>query len=378
MTQEKELQSARYGFWGYLILIIGLAGITAFLLFINQDALFKYGLTYRQIWSVWGGVFGFLFLGSVCSPFYWRWKQRKKQLIYLPPDSSGAEAKTNPDVMTTIIDYTDLKQHLNLRYRVFWRRKVRLLLITGDEAAIEQLLPGLQQQQWLEGNRTVLIYGGSLASEPDREKYIALRKLRRGCPLDGIIRVLPQSLKLTPQISDNDLRGLEKISELLRYSAPVWLWQLCDSNWSQDTRPEQAVGASFPLRAKADDITRQLERMLPALRTQGVSQVTENNRHDFLLRLSQHLQDGGIVRWAQQLVPWLSVSQQRFPLRGLMFSLPEKKTAGTSASTADAEQYIPGSQRHALTLPATWQGIVDDCPRVRGRRVGMAWEQTLA
>ncbi|RWT31144.1 type VI secretion protein VasK [Enterobacter cloacae] len=275
-------------------------------------------------------------------------------------------------------EYLSLRTSLRRRYTFFWHHKIRLLLIVGDEAAIERLVPGLQQQQWLEGNRTVLIYGGSLASEPDREKYIALRKLRRGRPLDGIIRVLPQSLKLTPQISDNDLRGLEKISELLRYSVPVWLWQLCDSNWSQDTRPEQAVGASFPLRAKADDITRQLERMLPALRTQGVSQVTENNRHDFLLRLSQHLQDGGIVRWAQQLVPWLSVSQHRVPLRGLMFSLPEKKTAGTSASTADAEQYIPGSQRHALTLPATWQGIVDDCPRVRGRRVGMAWEQTLA
>lgn len=224
----------------------------------------------------------------------------------------------------------------------------------------------------------MLIYGGSLASEPDREKYAALRKLRRGRPLDGIVRVLPQSLNLTPQISDNDLRGLEKISELLRYSAPVWLWQLCDSNWSQDTRPEQAVGASFPLRAKEDDVIRQLEQMLPALRTQGMSQVSENNSHDFLLRLGQHLQDGGIVRWTEQLVPWLAASQQRVPLRGVMFSLPEKKTAGTSASTADAEQYIPGSQRHALTLPATWQGIVDDCPRVRGRRVGIAWEQTLA
>lgn len=112
MTQEKELQPARYGFWGYLILIIGLAGITAFLLFINQDALLKYGLTYRQIWTVWGGIFGFLFLGTVCSPFYWRWKQRKKQLIYLPPDSSGAETKTIPDVMATITDYTDLKQYL--------------------------------------------------------------------------------------------------------------------------------------------------------------------------------------------------------------------------------------------------------------------------
>lgn len=146
-------------------------------------------------------------------------------------------------------EYLSLRTSLRRRYTFFWHHKIRLLLIVGDEAAIERLVPCLQQQQWLEGNRTVLIYGGS-GIRPDREKYIALRKLRRGRPLDGIIRVLPQSLKLTPQISDNDLRGLEKISELLRYSAPVWLWQLCDSNWSQDTRPEQVVGASFPLRAK--------------------------------------------------------------------------------------------------------------------------------
>ncbi|VFS79512.1 Uncharacterized protein conserved in bacteria [Raoultella planticola] len=129
------------------------------------------------------------------------------------------------------------------------------MLITGDDAAIEQLVPGLQENQWLEGSRTVLIYGGSLTAEPDREKYTALRKLRRGRPLDGIVRVMPASLNLTPQTSDSDLRGLEKISELLRYSAPVWLWQLCDSAWSQTTRPEQAVGARFPLRAKPDDIT---------------------------------------------------------------------------------------------------------------------------
>lgn len=298
-------------------------------------------------------------------------------------NAQGDDVKTprKEDVTPVSAAMTTSQQilnHLRRRYHLLWHRKVRLLLITGDEAAIEQLVPGLQQQQWLEGNRTVLIYGGGLASEPDREKYIALRKLRRGRPLDGIIRVLPQSLKLTPQISDNDLRGLEKISELLRYSAPVWLWQLCDSNWSQDTRPEQVVGASFPLRANEGDVIRQLERMLPALRTQGMSQVSENNRHDFLLRLGQHLQDGGIVRWTEQLGPWLAASQQRVPLRGLMFSLPEKETAGTSANTADDEQYIPGSQRHALTLPATWQGIVDDCTRVRGRRVGMAWEQTLA
>jgi len=274
--------------------------------------------------------------------------------------------------------FSSLKNHLRTRYRFFWRSKVCLLLVTGDEAAIEQLVPGLKENLWFEGHRTVLIYGGSLTVEPGKEKYTALRKLRRGRPMDGIVRVMPQSLNLTPQISDNDLRGLEKISELLRYSAPVYLWQLCDSAWSQAKRTEQTVGATFPLRAKADDITRQLERMLPSLRTQGVNQVAENNRHDFLLRLGQHLKEGGIVRWTQQLVPWLSSSQRRVPLRGLMFSLPQHRPADRSDEIADAEEFVPESQRHALSLPETWQGIVDDCTRVRGRRVGMAWEQTLA
>ncbi|UIL50975.1 type VI secretion protein VasK [Pantoea agglomerans] len=305
-------------------------------------------------------------------------------------NAQGDDVKMSPKEEITPVSAVmtisqQIRTHLRRRYTLYWRRKTRLLLITGDEAAIEQLAPGLKESQWLEGNRTVLIFGGSLKEEPDSEKYTALRKLRRGRPLDGIVRVMPESLNLTPQISDNDLRGLEKISELLRYSAPVWLWQLCSSDWSQSKRPEQAVGASFPLRAKADDISRQLEQMLPALRAQGVDQVIENNSHDFLLRLGQHLSDGGIARWAQQLVPWLSVTQQRVPLRGLMFSLPENKPAGISENgvafnptSADTERFRAESQRHALTLPVIWQGIVDDCTRIRGRRVGIAWEQTLA
>lgn len=317
---------------------------------------------------VWGIALSMLVLGFVAF-----------RLLIKDKVSPSSSRKRRPAKVTGHeAAYRLLKTHLRSRYSLFWRYKVRLLLVIGDDAAIAQLVPGLQESQWLEGNRTVLIYGGSLTAEHDKEKYTALRKLRRGRPLDGIIRVVPQSLNLTPQISDNDLRGLEKISELLRYSAPVYLWQLCDSTWSQAKRTEQAVGASFPPRANADDITRQLELMLPALRTQGVSQVAENNSHDFLLRLGQHLQDGGIARWTEQLVPWLAASQQRVPLRGLMFSLQDSDPVHTSVGTDGAETYIPESQRHALTLPVTWQGIVDDCIRVRGRRVGMAWEQTLA
>lgn len=317
---------------------------------------------------IWGMALSLLVLGFMA--FRLLIKDKVK------PSAAPVRQPTRPAGREAL--YAPLKKHLHARYRLRWRRKVRLLLVNGDEAAIEQLAPGLCQQRWLEGQRTVLIYGGGLLSEPDNQQYAALRKLRRGRPLDGIVRVMPSSLTLTPQISESDLRGLEKISELLGYAAPVWLWKLCDSEWSQAKRTEQTVGATFPLRAKPDDITGQLERMLPALRAQGMSQVAENNSHDFLLRLGQHLKDGGIARWAQQLVPWLSVSQQRVPLRGLMFSLPENKPTTSPEGTADAEQYIPGAHRHALTLPATWQGIVEDCSRVRGRRVSMAWEQTLA
>ncbi|WHP78934.1 type VI secretion protein VasK [Edwardsiella anguillarum] len=294
-------------------------------------------------------------------------------------DDEGAKRESeHPPESPARVMSGAIRAHLRSRVGFYWRGKARLLLVTGDAAAIEQLVPGLQQRQWLEGNRTVLIYGGSLISEPDHEKYAALRRLRRGRPLDGIVRVMPASLHLTPHISDNDLRGLEKISELLRYSAPVWLWQLCDSPWSQTNRTEQTVGACFPLRAKAEDITRQLELMLPTLRAQGVSQIADNDSHDFLLRLGQRLKDGGIARWAQQLRPWLSDAQQRVSLRGLMFSLPENKPADIFERSAGAEKYVPESQRHALTLPVTWQGIVDRCTRIRGRRVGRAWEQTLA
>lgn len=276
-------------------------------------------------------------------------------------------------------EFSALKAHLRHRYNLFWRRKVRLLLITGDEVAIEQIIPGLQSSQWFEGDRTVFIYGGSLAAEIEKEKYTALRKLRRGRPLDGIVRVLGEAQILTPQMSDSDLRGLEKISEALRYSAPVWLWQLCDSNWSQQGRQAQPVGVTLPLKVMPEEVTAQLDKLLPQLREQGLSQMAEKQNYDFLLRFAQLLEQGGSKLWATRLTPWLSRSQQRVPLRGLMFSLADKPDLSPAKAEKEAsERGALPMHKHALTVPAIWKGITDDCTSIRGHRVGMAWEQTLA
>lgn len=57
------MHTQRYGFWGYLILIIGLAGICALLIIINQDVLIKSGVSARLIWGIWAGLFSLFYLG---------------------------------------------------------------------------------------------------------------------------------------------------------------------------------------------------------------------------------------------------------------------------------------------------------------------------
>ncbi|EKQ7998132.1 ImcF-related family protein [Raoultella ornithinolytica] len=374
MTEQKIMPNARYGSWGYFLLIIGLAGISAFLIFINQESLNNLGVSTQKIWTIWGTVFAVLLFGLIASPVWWRWKQRKNQAVFKPQVSGEKPAPSSVVVSDSGPLFSSLKNHLRTRYRFFWRNKVRLLLVTGDETAINQLVPNLQASRWLEGNRTVLIYGGSLAADIDAEKYASLRKLRRGRPLDGIVRVIGEGQNLTPQASDSDLRCLEKISELLRYSAPVYIWQLCDSAWPQDGRKTQPVGVTLPLRAMPEDVTGQLNKLLPQLREQGLSQVADNRDYDFMLRLAQLLEQGGSEGWKARLAPWLYSAQQRVPLRGLMFSL----ASALPADGQSVESAISSVHKQAMTLPASWQGVIDDCTRVCGRRVGMAWEQTLA
>lgn len=374
MTEQKIMPNARYGSWGYFLLIIGLAGISAFLIFINQESLNNLGVSTQKIWTIWGAVFAVLLFGLIASPVWWRWKQRKNQAVFKPQVSGEKPAPSSVVVSDSGPLFSSLKNHLRTRYRFFWRNKVRLLLVTGDETAINQLVPNLQASRWLEGNRTVLIYGGSLAADIDAEKYASLRKLRRGRPLDGIVRVIGEGQNLTPQASDSDLRCLEKISELLRYSAPVYIWQLCDSAWPQDGRKTQPVGVTLPLRAMPEDVTGQLNKLLPQLREQGLSQVADNRDYDFMLRLAQLLEQGGSEGWKARLAPWLYSAQQRVPLRGLMFSL----ASTLPADGQSVESAISSVHKQAMTLPASWQVVIDDCTRVCGRRVGMAWEQTLA
>ncbi|WP_406905009.1 ImcF-related family protein [Klebsiella oxytoca] len=259
---------------------------------------------------------------------------------------------------------TELRQYLRRRYNRFWRHKVRLLLVAGEPAHIAAIAPGLAEKQWLEGHRTVLIYGGTLSSAPDTERLTALRKLRRSRPLDDIVLALDEA-QATSASLDNHLRTLEQVGEALRWQPPVYLWQVTDSAWPQDTRISQTVGALFPPGATPEGVAQQLRAILPSLGERGMQQLCADPAHDYLLRLGRTLEGSGIARWRTLLTPWLTERLQRVPLRGLMFSPP------LAPDTTAGEAPHP----HRWSAPAVWQGVTADCAQARGVRAGLPWQR---
>lgn len=247
-----------------------------------------------------------------------------------------------------------LAADLRSRYGLFWRQRVRLLWVTGEASAVAALLPRLRAERWLEGQGIVLLDGGSL-HQPRQPLLLALRSLRRWRPLDGIVLVQGSARSLTGAGSDNALRSLDKISAILRWQAPVWLWQLLHSDWPQPA--SLPAGTTFSAAARPEAVREQLEQLIPALREQGIARLAHNAGQDALLRLAQQLRDGGSADWQLQLVPWLSDRSSRSALRGLLFSLPSAVTE------------TPALHPHALPQPAGWQNIADD--RHPGQRRGL-------
>lgn len=257
----------------------------------------------------------------------------------------------------------EMAPFVRTRYGRFWRYKVRLLLIIGEPAEVESIVPGLTEQHWLEGDGIVLIHGGRALAAPDAELLASLRKLRRCRPLNGVIWPLTAKQCLQSAQMDKAWRGLADSGKQLGFQAPLYLWQVCDDGGYQTERPPQAVGCLLPEQCTAEHLASMLEAQTPRLTEQGMQQLLHDNRHDFLLRLAHTLQKEGIAHWQNTLKPLLSGGAFSLPLRGLMFS---PKCAAV-AETAP----------HAWIPSPVWAGITGD--NVRGRKVGFPWTRaTLA
>jgi type VI secretion system protein ImpL len=257
---------------------------------------------------------------------------------------------------------SELHEHLNNRYGLFWRRKIRLLLVVGEPDQIEAIAPGLATQHWQEGHHTVLLWGGPVQAPLHESVLAQWRGLSRWRLLDGVVWALDKKQSADAAAMNTGARHLQHLARELRWQLPLHLWQVCDQVWpqpSRTTRTTQPVGCVLPPRVSAAQLEHCLEGLLQPLRQQGLEQMQGDMSHDFLLRLSRDLQAEGLARWRQTLAPLLGDFARGVPLRGLWFSLPMHRAENEGA--------------HVWPLEPTWQGVVGD-KLSHARRLG--WPAT--
>ena len=248
-----------------------------------------------------------------------------------------------------------IRDSLRDLYGPLWRRKTRLLLLTGEPAEVEAIAPGLTQQRWLVGERTVLFWAGSLHQDTDPADLQLWRSLSRWRGFDGLVWALTGAQSLDESAMGVAQGRLRELARDLRWQLPLYVWHVCDSGWPQPGRESEPVGCLLPAKASAADLEHELTALLEPLRVRGMEQINGNMYHDFLFRLSRDLQAGGIARWCSQLAPWLTQSVPGVPLRGLWFSL--------AFAPRDNERL-----GHHWLADKAWQDVIDD--RTRSLRVG--------
>lgn len=291
------------------------------------------------------------------SGLYFHWGQKKAQIAAPVTNTIASE----DDDEEPVFSEDAVSEHLRFRYGRRWQRKVRLLLVTGNPDDVHKAAPGLCHDLWQEGDGNVLIYGGDAQSLPDEVFLSRLKRLRSANPVDGIIQVMSTAALPTDIERDAFLRCRQKADFLLGWQAPVWLWLTDKEIAAGDEGEPVATGALFGPGATPQDALTTLKALVPPLRQVGMSQVLNNNQHDWLLQLSSRLQ-GELKASLSVLFNGLMQGTAAYRLRGMMFS-PELAVAGSLPHTR-------------LDTPG-WKAVIDDCASIRARKLTFNWLKGL-
>jgi len=376
MITDLSLPKMRYGITGYIILIIALAGISAFLLYIWQDKLALWEITKNTAWTLWGCFFSFLLIIVVVFYFIQSKKYKKEQAPYIPENTLHVSEEID-SVTHHFPAVTEIRHALHHLYGRRWSRKVRILLVTGTVAEVEQLTPGLTTQYWQEDRGTLLLWGGDLNSPPDGQWLTALRKLRQR-PADGIVWVtsvfdrLPASeLAPLPEAPPSDSQmdtfalAIRARNEALGWVLPLYVWSLHLRVGAVGSRVTQSIGCLLPAGCAPDTLPAQLAALAPQLISQGIQQISHDAQHHFLLALADQL-----TREPQSIAGPLSMLLNPYrplPLAGIVFSQP-------SAGTERRVQHHWGLDKRWDVLPDSVRELP---PALRPNKPGARWRQKL-
>ncbi len=106
------MHTQRYGFWGYLILIIGLAGICALLIIINQDVDKERSVCSSDMGNMGGIIFAFFTWGCVFAVLVD--PEAKESAIYLQTKKFGRKRPTRIFCIRGYFNRSQLKYSVTL------------------------------------------------------------------------------------------------------------------------------------------------------------------------------------------------------------------------------------------------------------------------
>lgn len=283
---------------------------------------------------------------------------------YRPEEAIQAEKEKYSE---TLGDIRGMLRHL---YGYFWRRKTRILIITGAIADVELLTPKLTQALWQEDQGTLLLWGGTLSTPADLTWLMSLRKLSRR-PADGIVWVtsaLDESASaevLSPDAMDALVRSLSQHYDTLGLRLPLYVWSLHQQIGELNAQMIQPVGCLLPSGCTPLTLERQIAEMVPGLIAQGVQQISAHFRHHFLLSLADRL-----TRAPERVTGPLSTFLNPYrplPLAGVLFSTPS--------------QHAVRSVSHHWGLDNRWSAIPDSVmelpSELRPHKPGVSGRQIL-
>lgn len=263
----------------------------------------------------------------------------------------------------------------------FWRRRLRWLLVTGPDANIDQVAPGLKRVGVMHVADTILVHASP--EKVEAEKWLdQIRQLCRHRPVDGVVHVA--------RVDDMDTelpRRLAGIATALGWAAPVTFLHPVAAHGRQPERFD-AVGAFMPneSRGQAQTATARMPELLVDLEQRtadaGVRQAGEAQWMTWLMEVSKYIGDH-TERIATSLRTLAASNWLRAPLAGVLFApvfpggaaLPALVPNGNGPQVMPGTLIVPG-QPSAL-LPV-WREIAARLPDYRGRRAGLYWIDALA
>lgn len=345
-------------FWlvtGYVIIITLLVLLGAALYYFAGSSVNLPAALPRQI-AFWA-LMVWLALVWFCPLFILAWKA----LIRLKArdvTGSGIDGKRQRPSENQLV--RDIVTQMRFQYGWRWRSKVRILLVVGNEHEVEQAVPGLTTQHWLEGHNTLLLWHGNPADEPQPAQCKALRKIRRRLA-DGMVWVVNAQAELSHDALDTVSRQLHKQFHLLGQVIPLWLWEIHQPEWEQPGLPAQGIGFISAPGVTSEDVNQSLTALEQPLIRQGMQQAEQDRSHAFLLHLAHHLRTGGTARLMHRLSQ-LVEGARALPLAGMVFS--PSVTSGTA------------SLRHAWQPGKAWLDLLAQRWR-RPVATGVSWRKSL-